>query len=241
LQALLSNGAAPESSATLRIMQDMHPPRTEPLNMHAPPAARPEVSAAQAGSFLYMTAANDSTCVDVFGWASDFLFHVRATGFKHQLARLTARVGNADVSDTVAMVLTCGWLLALHKDDLAKQAERTSKGLDPKLRPVNIGTALLKWGCKCSLRTKPAREAARAMSDIQMGLGAKRGVERTAHHLSALWRLDHALLSIDFVNGFNALLRQVMLDAVNKRCPQLNHLFMRATLFASSPWRVTCR
>ena len=109
LQALLSNGAATESSATLRIMQDMHPPRTEPLNMHAPPAARPEVSAAQAGSFLYMTAANDSTCVDVFGWASDFLFHVRATGFKHQLARLTARVGNADVSDTVAMVLTCCW------------------------------------------------------------------------------------------------------------------------------------
>ena len=176
LQTLLSNGAAPGSPATLRIMQSMHPPRAEPLNTHDPPVKRVEVSVAQAGSFLYRTAANDSTCVDVFGWASDFLFHVRATKFKHQLARLTARVGNAAVPDKVAMVLTCGWLLALHKDDLATQAERMSEGLDPKLRPVNIGTVLLKWGCKCSLKTKPAREAARAMDHIQMGLGAKRGV-----------------------------------------------------------------
>ena len=48
---------------------------------------------------------------------------------------------------------------------------------------------------------------------------------RMAHTFSALWREAFAGLGIDFVNGFNALSRQAMLDAVQRRCPELTPLF----------------
>lgn len=41
----------------------------------------------------------------------------------------------------------------------------------------------------------------------------------------ALWRKNYAILGIDIENGFNAMLRQAMLEAVDKRCPSLTPLF----------------
>ena len=55
------------------------------------------------------------------------------------------------VSDLCAMVLTCGGLLALHKEAPEDQARTAERGEDSKLRPVNIGCALLKWSFQLSL------------------------------------------------------------------------------------------
>ena len=156
---------------------------------------------------------------------NDFLFPVRNTPFLRQVARLCARIGSAEVPDCVAAVLTCGGLLALHKESPKQQADRAARGLKPKLRPVNIGSALLKWSFKCALRAPAPQDAAKKMEHIQLGLGAERGVERVAHLFTALWHKLYAVLGIDFENGFNALLRQAMLHAVHKRCPQLTSLF----------------
>ena len=82
--------------------------------------------------------------MDVFGWATDFLFPVRNTPFLCQVAPLCARIASADVPDCVAQLLTCGGLLALHKGSPKQQANRAARGLKFKLRPVNIGLALLK-------------------------------------------------------------------------------------------------
>ena len=174
---------------------------------------------------MYKEAALDHTCLDVFGWATDFLFLVRNTPFLRQVARLCARIGSADVPDSVAAVLTCGGLLALHKESPKEQAARAARGLKPKLRPVNIGSALLKWSFKCALRDQAPQDAAKKMEHIQLGLGAGRGVERVAHLFTALWNKLYAHLGIDFENGFNDLSRQAMLHAVQKRCPQLTPLF----------------
>ena len=115
MQALLSNGVAPATEETLQQMADMHGVRTEELRRHAPGPDKVTVTTEQAKTFLYKEAALDHTCLDVFGWATDFLFPVRHTPFLCQVARLCARIGSADVPDCVAAVLTCGGLLALHK------------------------------------------------------------------------------------------------------------------------------
>ena len=63
-------------------MQDMHPQRKEALHPHKHEGHKVTVSVAQANNFLFRAASNDSTCMDVFGWAADYLFHVRGTSFK---------------------------------------------------------------------------------------------------------------------------------------------------------------
>ena len=64
-------------------------------------------------------------------------------------------------------------LLALHKESPKQQADRAVRGLKPKLRPVNIGSALLKWSFKCALRAPAPQDAAKKMEHIQLGLGAE--------------------------------------------------------------------
>ena len=144
--------------------------------------------------------------------------------FIHQLARLVARIASAQVPASLADILTCGNLFALHKLDAAEQAEAAALGLPPSLRPVNTGCNLLKWALQLAVRSPAARAAARALEPLQSGL-AKRGPEAFCHSLRALREKGYAILKTDFANGFNALSRQAMLDAVQLRCPQLTSLF----------------
>jgi hypothetical protein len=53
---------------------------------------------------------------------------------------------------------------------------------------------------------------------------AKRGPEAFCHSLRALREKGFAILKLDFRNGFNAISRQAVLDAVQRRCPQLTAL-----------------
>ena len=233
MQTLLSNGIAPANEQTLQQMSDMHIKRTKELKLHAPGPDKVTVTAERAKTFLYKEAGLDHTCMDVFGWATDFLFPVRNTPFLRQVARLCARIASADVPDCVAQLLTCGGLLALHKESPKQQAARAARGLKPKLRPVNIGSALLKWSFKCALRQQAPQDTAKSLKH-QLGLGAVRGVERMAHLFAALWNKGYATVGIDFENGFNATLRQAMLDAVHKRCykltPLVNKFYTRDSL-----------
>ena len=75
-----------------------------------------------------------------------------------------------------------------------------------------------------AVRSPVALAAARALEPLQSGL-AKRGPEAFCHSLRALREKGYAILKTDFANGFNALSRQAMLDAVQLRCPQLTSLF----------------
>ena len=180
---------------------------------------------------LYGMAASTRAPSDCFGWSAGLLFPLRGQrkrgrfiSFIHQVARLVARIANAQVPEIFADILTCGNLLALHKLDADEQAERVAEGLPPALRPVNQGCNLLKWGLKLAVRSPAARAAAKKLEPLQLGL-AKRGPEAFAHSLRAMREQGYAILKTDFTNGFNALSRQAVLDAVQKRCPELTSLF----------------
>ena len=225
MQELLSNGSAPQTQETFKALDIMHRKRLNDLHLHAPQEAQEKVTTSAAKRFLYRAAAQKRTCLDVFGWAADFLLPIRNTAFLRQFARLVARIGSADIPGVAARFLTAGGLIALYKEDEGKRRERKSRGQPQRIRPVNVGSAILKWGLQLLLKTPGARDAAEKLQPIQMALGVRRGPEKVAHLFRALWEQKYAILSFDFENGFNNFIRQAMMDAVEKHCPSLTKHF----------------
>ena len=231
MQALLSNGIAESNVKILEILKSMHPKRREALHTHPTTTPQVTVSVKAAKRALYNAAGADNSSMGCFGWSASLLLPIRGPRkggryipFISQLARLVARIGSVNVPTSFHTILPCGGLFALHKLDVQAQVEREMAGLDPSVRPVNVGCCFLKWALQLALHSVPAREAIQLLQPLQSGL-AKRGIESTAHLMRALWELGYGILPIDFVNGFNALSRQKMLDAVNKRAPSLNSAF----------------
>ena len=230
MQEILSNGCAKPSPQILDILRDMHP-AGRGTTKHAPEGHQVHVTPHQAQCRLFSLAGNTHAPVDCFGWSAGLLYPLRGKKklgrhipFIHQLARLVARIASAQVPPIFADILTAGNLFALHKLDAAEQAEALTRGLPPAVRPVNTGCNLLKWGLQLAVRSPAARAAARKLEPLQSGL-AKRGPESFCHSLRALREQGYAVLKTDFTNGFNAISRQAVLDAVQLRCPQLTSLF----------------
>jgi hypothetical protein len=230
MQEILSNGCAKPTQEILNILRDMHPAGRGTVS-HPPQGPQVHITPHQAQCRLFSLAGNTHAPSDCFGWSACLLYPLRgkkklgrSIPFIHQLARLVARIGSAEVPTIFADILTTGKLFALHKLDAAEQAEATARGLPPSVRPVNTGCNLLKWGLQLAVRSPAARAAARKLEPLQSGL-AKRGPESFCHSLRALWEQDSAILKTDFTNGFNAISRQAVLDAVQLRCPQLTSLF----------------
>ena len=230
MQEVLSNGCAEPTQESLRILRGMHPAGrgTAP---HDPAGPQVKITPKHAQCRLFALAGNAHSPSDCFGWSACLLYPLRGKKrlgrhipFIHQVARLVARIASADVPPILADILTCGNLFALHKLDAAEQAEAAALGLPLSLRPVNTGCNLLKWGLQLAVRSPAAQAAARKLEPLQSGM-AKRGPEAFAHSLRALREQGFAVLKTDFVNGFNALSRQAVLDAVQLRCPQLTSLF----------------
>ena len=111
----------------------------------------------------------------------------------------------------------------MHKLSATQQAKAREEGKRPALRPVNKGCNFLKWALKLAVRSRAALAVARSLEPLQLGM-AKRGPEAFCHSLRALREKGFAILKLDFRNGFNAISRQAVLDAVRQRCPHLTAL-----------------
>ncbi len=106
--------------------------------------------------------------------------------FLHLGGKLVARIANCKlINRASAQLLTTGELLALNKIDESQQLMRVLAGLDPAVRTVNIGTALLKWAIKLAITTLPVTKAIKTLLEIQLGLSAKCGNEILAHYMRA--------------------------------------------------------
>ena len=230
MQEILSNGKAGHTPEVLQVLRDMHPPGRGTVP-HSPNCPQLVITQHQAQRSLFVLAGKIQTSTDCFGWSASLLYPLRGKKtrgryipFIHQVARLVARIGSARVPAIFAHILTCGNLVALHKLEAAEQAEAAEKKLPLSLRPVNQGCNFLKWALRLAVRSKAAQSAARKLEPLQCGL-VKRGPELYCHSLRALRERGWAILKTDFANGFNALSRQAVLDAVQERCPELTSLF----------------
>jgi hypothetical protein len=235
-QQLLSNGIMEGTKEVVDVIEAMHPKLKQDLDLteleecrRSTPQAR--VSTKEAKSFLFKAAATDHTSIGFFGWSANLLFPLRGVSgggaFINQLARLIATIAQGEVHDVFGFALSCGSIFALNKISKQAQSDRMAKGLPPKLRPVNVGCAFLKWAFKLALKTPEAELAIAALSPIQMGLKAKHGVAAVVHLMRAVREKGYSISLTDFQNGFNAFARQKMLEAVKKRCPALMGVFLK--------------
>lgn len=157
----------------MSILRGMHPARKNdsPLRTYSSISEKIKISSGGAKKLLFAIGRRDHSAVGVFGWAADFLFPVRTSPFLTELARLVARMANADrreIPDVLAFALVTGGLFALHK---LPPAERKT-GADPKIRPMNVGCVLLKWALKLVNKHKKTVKAVKNLGPIQLGLCA---------------------------------------------------------------------
>ena len=121
-------------------------------------------------------------------------------------------VANAILPDNAGVLLGCGELAAFFKEPPPT----------PRIRPVNGGCALAKWGLSLVLRAPQVMAALKKMANLQLGIGYKRGIELAIHLTRAYMEHGLALLSMDISNAFNEVRRWAMFREVNELCPCLN-------------------
>jgi hypothetical protein len=101
------------------------------------------------------------------------------------------------------------------------------QGLNPRERPINQGSLLLKLAFDVALHSDDATHAARQLEPIQQGVGAKRGMEVISHLCTTMYSEGYAILKLDATNGFQEIKRASLHEAVAKRCPSLLPLFQK--------------
>jgi hypothetical protein len=227
---LFSHGLAKPTEALFNRLQGLHPPLKEPipdLTTQVDPFTLP---ARQVCKVLFKQCSEQWNSPDPYGWNTALLHLVRSArrpSFFSLFCGLVSHVLDASVSDLVAFALSGGSIFGLNKDHEDEQAERLQKGLDPRERPINQGSLILKLAFDLALHSPEAQHAAEALQPIQQGVGAQRGMEMIAHVCNALYSEGFAILKVDATNGFQEIKRASLHRAVARRCPSLLPLFKK--------------
>ena len=138
---------------------------------------------------------------------------------------LVQAIANCEVPLPVFWMITTGALIATHKLDEEEQDSRASRGLDPKLRPVNKSALLWKVATQVAIMHPEYGRAAEALQPLQLALGAAFGMTRMAMSAQDFYAQGYSIGEIDADNGFNSASRQAMLNAMSKQCPHMTRLF----------------
>ena len=228
-KTLYSNGVAPPTEDTADLMEKMHLDYNSELKTHDPGPHQLSIDIKECATALVSASGKRPTQPDPFGWTNDMLWPFRPAKRKEHhpfilaLARLQVLLAKGDVPMALRILPTTGKLTVLNKVPHEENLKRVQQGLDPKQRPVNSGSELLKVPLRLASRS-PSGKRVRHELELagQLGLGASSGPERIAL-TAAAHHLDGGLLSKeDGVNAFNAIKRQAILDGVNTLWPEAN-------------------
>jgi hypothetical protein len=116
-------------------------------------------------------------------------------------------------------ILATGVLSVLNKVSPEEQRAVIDLGLQPKVRPVNCGTQLFKTIAKGVKSSKDGKRAAKNLMPIQHGLGTSSGMTKLSIGASAAYAAGKVIVSDDATNGFNALKRKSIGQALEVRWP----------------------
>ncbi|MEZ0277170.1 MAG: reverse transcriptase domain-containing protein, partial [Roseimicrobium sp.] len=109
-----------------------------------------------------------------------------------------------------------------------------------KVRPIVVSDTLARLCSKVMLSVDLDNETHdRLFKGIQGGVGEPGAIERTAFELKQdlqkhKQQVDHAILQVDFRNGFNSVVRGPVMDQLNAHTPRLGRWFRWAHLLPLS-------
>ena len=231
-KVLFSHGIAQPTEALFDRLQRLHPALKEPIPEFKTQCEQFYITPRDVCKVLYKQCSERWDSLDPYGWNTSLLHLIRGAprspdSFFTLYCALISRLVDADVSDLTSFALTGGTIFGLNKDSEEVQELRLRNGQDPRERPINQGSLLLKLVFDLALHSPDAIGAAANLAPIQQGLGAKRGMEVIAHVCSTLYSEGFAILKLDATNGFQELKRSSLHQAVHRRCPSLLTLFQK--------------
>ena len=173
---------------------------------------------------LKKDAGNSQASIDVFGWTPGLLLSTRnrqgpMTPIK-TMARLQKILAEENVPDAVAFLLSAGGLTALNKIPEKENFRRQQASMDPKLRPINSGSLLLKNTFRGAAKSPSGYEAKLKTRPTQFGCGSKGGMETMALASSAAYQRRMVVHTDDAQNAFNAMKRSAIIQAADKLWPE---------------------
>ena len=226
---LCSNGVASTTPAVIAAIKDLHPNRDYDLVLPKPNGFQLTLDTDDLSRSLFQSAARECITKDVYGWSSALLFHVRGEkgGVFDNVVQFFSLLANSPAlfPPICAELLSAGLLTPLHKLSAIDRKEGEEAGAPPKVRPINAGSMMAKTLMSALLKTPAAERAAARVQPYQLSLGCKRGCERMVHTCRAANSKKWLLGKNDFINGFNSLDRQVMLDEHDRLFPESTQLF----------------
>ena len=104
----------------------------------------------------------------------------KATARKHflfQRSRMQSILVECTAPAAVVYMTVAGTLTGLNKVDPATQLERTMKGLDPAIRPVNSGTNIIKQPMTGVVDSRSGARVKKNMSRFNVGVNTASGAE----------------------------------------------------------------
>jgi len=230
---LFSNGIAPATDELYEQLQELHPKLKEPIPKLHTTVPQFSLPTEKIRSILFNKCGEKWFSQDPYGWNTALLHLVRGSpveevSFFSLFSTFLSQIIKAEVSDLCAFALSAGNIIGLYKDGEEERKERAQLNLRQRIRPINHGSLFLSLAFDFALHSKPALQAQKALTPIQQGIGAKRGMEVIAHVANALYEEgSYAILKMDATNGFQNIKRSMLHRAVRRRCPSLLSLFQR--------------
>jgi hypothetical protein len=120
--------------------------------------------------------------------------------FSTAIALVIQTLASGQVTDNVATVLNIGRLIPLLKP---KQLGDDTL----KIRPINIGSFVLKLAFKAALTAEDVIAEQRRTETVQFALSVSRGIEKIAHWARCKYDDGCPIMCFDVKNGFNAAAR----------------------------------
>ena len=94
---------------------------------------------------------------------------------------------------------------------------------DGGIRPIAVGYTLRRIAAKCANNHVIARRS-QALQPQQLGVGVSGGAEAAVHAVRRLAQnlpSGHAIVKLDFTNAFNSVRRDLILDAIASKIPEI--------------------
>ena len=215
IQALVSNGIAEYTPATLAEMQSKHPAPFRPQ----PPLPSTDVPAQAFGGSEVSKAAlsfKKGTAAGPSGMRPEHLISVlksnSATLAEKALVALTKLVN----------VMAAGKVPNQVRPYLCGARLHAGKKKDSSLRPIAVGNLMRRLVAKC-FSSALASQAAALLKPHQLGVGVRGGAEAVAHAVSEAIGDDPTrwVLQSDLINAYNLVDRGVVLKETARHFPQL--------------------
>ena len=221
---MTSNGVAPREAATASLLKEMHPKIEKELILPEPEGPQLVTTAEACFARIKANAGSITAPVDLYGFSDEALCHDRGQPkletLSWEIARLQEILGSGMAPRALYFMMVTGALTPINKDEAAETLDRIEQGAKRRLRPVNSGCGLLKTPLREALSQPAAKRALAELLPIQMGQGMQSGPQTKVFLARLLYEAGYFSSLQDAINAFNAIHRQVIMDAAKEMWPE---------------------